>query len=474
MLDDRCLLSGLLPGSLDPTFGAGAGFVMDPALQSAKATVVLPDKSILVGSSITNPTTGTNFVVRKYTAAGAVDQTFGTAGQVVTDFYGKNDQLEQLVVDTTRGRIYAVGEAQVVPTQLGSTQVSLAVAAYTLAGRIDASFGIGGKAVTPVVTGYTNLADQAESVMIDPQGRLIVAGMTTPSNAQHSYSANFLVRFLPQTVGNAGVLDGSFGKSGEVVGPMISSVAGAGLGAAKECWDTIACMPGTGCYQIATVGTNEGSSMSCKFSDTGAMIDAAPMTGPIGTIAYSPDAGRFVSVSTVNNGSRMNDIRVDVYSTASGKSLSTTTIDLASYLHVATSSETAAAVAVDAQGRIVVGGSVTGYNGTSVVLDRAFLMRLNPNGMLDTSFGSFGLVTTDFGMGKESFTQLVIQPGDGKIVATGATSSLPRMIVARYLGEPQSGGGGGGAALGAPATTASSPAIGVLTTVLLSSPVKKR
>jgi uncharacterized delta-60 repeat protein len=74
------------------------------------------------------------------------------------------------------------------------------------------------------------------------------------------------------------------------------------------------------------------------------------------------------------------------------------------------------AIALQTDGKIVVGGS----NGDS---SDFVLARYNPNGTLDTSFGTDGIVITATGY----LTALALQP-DGKIVAAGG----PRFTVARY------------------------------------------
>ena len=91
----------------------------------------------------------------------------------------------------------------------------------------------------------------------------------------------------------------------------------------------------------------------------------------------------------------------------------------------------AAAVALDASGRAVVVGSVsvTGQN-------RNFgVARYTPAGALDATFGTGGVVLTDFDGDRDDARGVLIQP-DGKIVVVGE-SVLPnqgsRVALARYL-----------------------------------------
>lgn len=73
-------------------------------------------------------------------------------------------------------------------------------------------------------------------------------------------------------------------------------------------------------------------------------------------------------------------------------------------------------IALQNDGKIVAGGSrpqeATSYD--------FFLARFNTNGALDSSFGSGGLVTTDFLGGRDLLGDIAIQ-SDGKIVAAGVT-----------------------------------------------------
>lgn len=97
------------------------------------------------------------------------------------------------------------------------------------------------------------------------------------------------------------------------------------------------------------------------------------------------------------------------------------------------------ALAVQPDGKVIVGGTITipqarPDRGIGVFANKGhfFLMRIDKAGLLDPDFGENGLVATDVG-GDGKITALAIQ-GDGKIVAsgTGNKNSKSRMIVARY------------------------------------------
>ena len=99
-------------------------------------------------------------------------------------------------------------------------------------------------------------------------------------------------------------------------------------------------------------------------------------------------------------------------------------------------------VAIQGDGKIVVVGTEevaittkTGKKTTTTDYTDWLIFRLNPNGTLDTSFGSGGQVITPFGSSVAS--SVAIQPTNGKIVVAGAanpstTGGYAEFTVARY------------------------------------------
>jgi uncharacterized delta-60 repeat protein len=83
--------------------------------------------------------------------------------------------------------------------------------------------------------------------------------------------------------------------------------------------------------------------------------------------------------------------------------------------------------ALQADGKIVVAGTAGGWPAE----DEFVVLRYLPDGQLDTSFGSGGLVVTDFGGEAEAYA-VAIQ-GDGKIVAAGEADES--IALARYLDD---------------------------------------
>ena len=75
------------------------------------------------------------------------------------------------------------------------------------------------------------------------------------------------------------------------------------------------------------------------------------------------------------------------------------------------------ATAIQADGKILVGGSSSTATDT-----RALMLRYHPDGSLDDTFGNAGIYLYDgSGGGADTINGMVLQP-DGKLVATGSTS----------------------------------------------------
>ena len=114
------------------------------------------------------------------------------------------------------------------------------------------------------------------------------------------------------------------------------------------------------------------------------------------------------------------------------------------------SMDTANAVAVQPDGKIVVAGSAN----VAIVTEKArlsqndfALARLNPDGSLDASFGEGGKVTTDFGLGGDVPYSVAISR-EGKILLAGVASNGvdQDFALTRYQadGKPDDGFGKGG------------------------------
>jgi uncharacterized delta-60 repeat protein len=201
-------------GSLDISFG-GTGLIFTDfphaaLFNFATSVIIQPDSKIVAaGSSATAPSSGNagDFALARYLPDGSLDPSFGISGTVSTDFARSVDSAQALLLQSD-GKLVAVGRADYwycPPNDYCEEHWHYGIARYRSNGQLDASFGVSG------TTAVTFAAfDQANSVTLQRDGKLVVAGLqsTTPYGNQ----GLALARLLP-----TGAEDSSFGNSGKVV-----------------------------------------------------------------------------------------------------------------------------------------------------------------------------------------------------------------------------------------------------------------
>jgi uncharacterized delta-60 repeat protein len=165
-------------GSIDPTFGtAGRVLTNFGGSEAAHALVLQPDGKIIAAGGETLFTAQANFKLARYNSDGSLDSTFGSGGKVITDFFGNFDQANGLALQTD-GKILAAGVA----TSSSPFNSVFALARYNTNGSLDATFGSSGLVATDV-----GIADGANAVAIQPDGKIIAAG----SNSNNVNPADF-------------------------------------------------------------------------------------------------------------------------------------------------------------------------------------------------------------------------------------------------------------------------------------------
>jgi uncharacterized delta-60 repeat protein len=175
----RTDLVRLLPdGSPDPSFGDG-GMASLTGDRVGEGMAVQPDgRIVLAGHAQVGD--GTVFEVRRLEADGGPDTSFGDGGAATTDLRDRTEEALDVALDAD-GRIVAVGRA-------GDINTDFALARYLPDGTLDASFADQGV----LYVDFFLLPDIAESVAIQPDGRILAGGF-----AQQSFDGYGVTRVLP-------------------------------------------------------------------------------------------------------------------------------------------------------------------------------------------------------------------------------------------------------------------------------------
>ena len=198
-------------GSLDTTFnGTGevtTNFGGDGNAEGRSVAVQTDGKIVVVGYATAGNTE--EFALARYNADGTLDTSFGDSGQVMTDvgISGSNATGVALQKD---GKIVVVGYA----VNNSGTNYDFACVRYNTDGKVDQSFGDGGKVMTSVGQGD----GKANSVAVQSDGKIIVAGsvyfgdVTVAGSVYVGDSKFAVVRYEA-----SGKLDMSFNAAGSVL-----------------------------------------------------------------------------------------------------------------------------------------------------------------------------------------------------------------------------------------------------------------
>ncbi|MEX2173577.1 MAG: SBBP repeat-containing protein [Pirellulaceae bacterium] len=171
--DDYALARYNSDGSLDTSFDGDGKVTTDFAGSTDvvfSIAVQADGKIVAAGRSDQGGSTGSNFdfALARYNSDGTLDTGFHNDGKVTTDFVGLSDVAHSVAVQAD-GKIVAAGN-----TNQGSTSTGLdfALARYNSDGTLDTSFDSDGK----VTTNFGSLEDHARSMAVQANGKIVVAG----------------------------------------------------------------------------------------------------------------------------------------------------------------------------------------------------------------------------------------------------------------------------------------------------------
>jgi len=205
---------------LNPDGSPDTGFGMDGAVITnfghgvdiAYAVALQPDGKIVAAGHSTNGSNN-DFSMARYNSDGSMDKAFGAGGKVRTDFVAGDDMITSMTLQTD-GKIVVAGYA------LKSTIADFALARYTEDGSLDNSFNGNGKATLDIDEGY----DVALGVKTQPDGKIVVSGQANVRNAPELALARFSTDGrIDESFGRGGKIRISFDGPAEAWGLALLS-----------------------------------------------------------------------------------------------------------------------------------------------------------------------------------------------------------------------------------------------------------
>lgn len=390
-------------GALDTNF-FGTGVLLHNVgnLQAtAKAVAVQNDgKMIVAGSAFYGPYSQMTLV--RLNPDGSRDSGFGIGGKVMNDVGGQSSEADAVALQSD-GRILIAGSAY------DGKYSSVLVGRFLTNGVPDSSFGTNGFTITRVGTN----SSFGVTIRLQSDGKILVGG-----SARFADSDFLVLRYLPD-----GAPDTTWGEMGQaVVGVGSGEDALCGLALLPD-GKVIACGYGVFVAQIkiSLVRFNTDGTLDTSFGSFGRQ--ALSLTGGGGNDAafgmtQQPDSKLIVAVETFNANLTDADIGVARLNT-NGVFDSSFDGDGAVIQSIGLSVDGGFAAAVQSDNKILIGcRTAVGSN------NRFGILRLLPDGSLDSSYGIGGRNYFDFGTGgSEMFNGLALDP-IGRAVMVGDVDNV--------------------------------------------------
>lgn len=280
-------------------------------------------------------------------------------------------------------------------------------------GAVDVTFGKNGNVTTEIA----NTTDGAYAMAIQPDGKIVVVG------SANVYSVNdfVVVRYNPD-----GTMDETFGTGGKVTTVLPGDNHATGLAIQP---DGKIVVGGTSVPNIVLVRYNPDGSLDTSFGNFGTVTTAIgnDFSG-LESIELQSD-GKILAVGASVNTTTYYDFALVRYNTdgsldtSFGNGGKVTTV-------ISSNIDRAFDVKIQKDGKIVAAGY--GFVGNN---KNFTIVRYNPDGSLDVTFGTNGITTTNVAAGYDSEIEAIAINNEGKIIAAGIVhtgTNIFYIVLVRY------------------------------------------
>lgn len=373
-------------GSLHSGFGvAGKATANYGGTDSANAVAVMSNGKIVVAGT-TNTLGNNDFAVLRYNANGTLDTSFDSDGGVITDIISGSVDVASGVAVQSDGKILVVG----------TTGLDTVVVRYHANGALDTFFGTGGRVITDV-----SGTDQGTCIAIQSDGKILLGG-TNDIGA----SADFTVLRLNKD----GTPDSTFSGDGQLDFT---------LGAEDLC--TAIALQSNGSIVLAGFSSLGGNNQFAVARVTSTGVQDATFDGdgevttPISgddqgtSVKIQPDGKILVGGSVIDGNE---DFAIARYNTNGTLDNSFSGDGL--FVHTFGTVDVSRGMALQKDGKIVLVGS----SGNDFAL-----ARYNSDGTQDLSLSTDGELVTDIGTATVDRANAVALQADGRIVVVGSTGT---------------------------------------------------
>ncbi|MEP6786909.1 MAG: CHRD domain-containing protein [Acidobacteriota bacterium] len=408
-------------GMLDATFGTNGvlSTAVGPGNDVAQAVAIQSDGKIVAAGFAFNGSNN-DFAIVRYNPNGTLDDTFdgnsGNGNGIILTPVGPSDDEAFGIVLQPDGKIILAGQTR------NPSNEDVAVVRYNTDGTLDTTFDGDGRVIIPIGAGN----DLARSVAVQADGKIVLVG-----NGSNATNSDIAIIRLESNGSLDTSFDGNSGNgNGIVTVPVgagndqgyVAAIAGdgkivvAGYYAAAVSSDTV------------ILRLNTDGRLDSTFDGDGIAPHSFSATDSDEALAMTlqPD-GRIVIAGCIRTGGGvLNDFLIARFDQNGSvdNSFGTGGLTVVPFSSLA---DIALGVAVQPDGKIVATGFAS--NGSK---NQFGVTRVNANGTPDTSFDGDGKMQTTIGTTADSANAIALQ-ADGKIVIVGrAVSGGADFGVARY------------------------------------------
>ena len=352
------------------------------------------------------------------TGIGAIDESYGTAGRAATTRFGGSPAAMAVQDD---------GKA----VMTGGSFTDYRLARFDVDGRLDPTFDGDGMATTDLVADNGFTTERATAIAIAPDDRIVIAGETEDAAGGSTFA---VLRYLPD-----GSLDTAFGDGGLVAGLVPGGAASVAVQPDGRIVAAGRVTSPAGDEDIVVARFLTDGSLDPGFGDAGTgtrVIDIGAGAGnEAQRVLVAPDGTIVVSGSALNPGGpgfgifhHTDVVRLDAEGDLDPTfGAGTGTVTLAEDF-------VGAGVARQADGSLVLVGSVDVSPSPSQFVHAITAVRLDASGAVDQSFGTAGRVVLDGTGGLDAGAAVAVQ-ADGRLVVVGQGSSINENFLVTRLDE---------------------------------------
>ena len=382
-------------GSLDTDFDSDgiATTSIGSFDDEADAMAVQSDGKIVAAGKSNNGSVW-DFALVRYDTDGSLDTGFGTTSSgIVTTGIGSGDSQAKAVAIQSDGKIVVAGISN------NGSDDDVALARYNTDGSPDTGFGTTNSGT--VTTDFNSNTDQADAMAVQPDGKIVVAGISNNGSdddfALARYNAN-------------GTLDTGFGTSGKVTTAIGSGLDVARAVAIQLDGKIVAAgyfVTDEGSIKIAVVRYNANGTLDTGFGTGGKVTTAiGSVSSTIYSIVIQAD-GKIVAAGYSHNGSG-SDFTLVRYATDGSldTGFGTTSSGIVT-TGIGSGEDRALAVAIQSDNNIVVAGLSHNVSNDDFAVARYLAGEVGPFNIKSAALND---LTAESSADGSAFTALTLSP----------------------------------------------------------------